>query len=432
MQALDDALHDGEAAAGIAVHYVDVDRFKDINDTLGHDTGDELVRQIARRLGAIAGPRELVARIGGDEFALVQRPAADEQSVVRFAERLMATIAEPCQARGHDIATTASVGVLWLPARRGESADAPADAVTALKCADIAMYQAKAQGRNRYCVFDPSMDSELQERRRIEQRVRHAVANDGFELHFQPLFDAGDRTLTGFEALLRLPAGDGGMIPPVTFIPVAENMGLISTIGARVLERACEAARGWPDHLKVAVNLSPAQFADGSIVATVRAALTRTGLAPGRLELEITEGLLLTHTETVMRELVELKALGASIVMDDFGTGYSSLSYLWRFPFDKIKIDRSFIGALSEGDESVRDIVRTIVSLGQSLQMRVTAEGVETDGQADYLAALRCDQLQGFLLGRPVPQAQVAALIHHAQAERLAERAAGARETAPV
>jgi diguanylate cyclase (GGDEF)-like protein len=431
MQALDRLLGDAEARdLGLAIHYVDVDRFKDVNDTLGHDTGDDLVREIGRRLQAAAGEADVVARIGGDEFALVQRRATRHEEVIAFAERLIARVAEPCVARGHEIAATASIGTLWMPPpdehRHDPQRDGGVDAVLALKRADIAMYKAKSLGRNRFCVFDPSMDSELQERRRIEQRIRHAVLHDGFDLHFQPLFDASDRSLTGFEALLRLPVGDGTTISPAAFIPVAEDMGLISTIGAGVLLRACEAARHWPEPLRVAVNLSPAQFADGSIVAAVRDALQRSGLAPHRLELEITEGLLLTSTESVMRDLAELKAMGTAIVMDDFGTGYSSLSYLWRFPFDKIKIDRSFIGALNAGDETVRNIVRTIVSLGRSLRMRVTAEGVETDGQANYLSALACDQLQGFLLGRPVPQAEVAALIRETQAQRAIERAAQA------
>jgi diguanylate cyclase (GGDEF)-like protein len=407
MDALDQMLATAQATREpVALLYIDVDRFKDINDSLGHDIGDELLRNVARCLRSLAVTGDLVARIGGDEFAIarsgLQGPAAD-----RLARSLIDALAAPCRAHGHDITTTASVGIMLVD----RDSAARTDAVLMLKRADIAMYRAKALGRNRSCVFTPEMDDELQARRRLEQLIRAAFADKSLELHFQPLYASRHGDPVGFEALLRLPDGHGGYIPPVDFIPVAEEMGLISGIGAWVLEHACAVASRWPETLRIAVNLSPAQFADGSVVDAVRAALERSGLTPGRLELEITEGLLLDQTEVVMRDLRALKALGASIVMDDFGTGYSSLSYLWKFPFDKIKIDRSFISALSDGDPSVGNIVRTIVALGQQLSLKVTAEGVETESQARFLQAASCDHLQGFLLGRPVPEQRVAALL---------------------
>ena len=408
MAALDAAIEAARVGhEPLVVFYIDVDRFKDINDSLGHDVGDGLLRVVARRLRAITDPRDLVARIGGDEFAIVRDSIRDNASAERFAQELIATLATPCQANGHDVTTTASIGILPIDA---QAIPAP-DAVLALKRADIAMYRAKAQGRNRWCLFSPEMDVELQARRQLEQMIRRANADESFELHFQPLYDDRHGRPVGFEALLRLPDGRGGHVAPGVFIPVAEDMGLVSSIGAWVLRRACKVASRWPDGVRVAVNLSPAQFADGSVVAAVEAALRESGLAPHLLELEITEGLLLDETERVMRDLHALRALGTSIVMDDFGTGYSSLSYLWKFPFDKIKIDRSFVSALSDADPSVGNIVRTIVALGQQLHLKVTAEGVETELQARFLHDAECDQLQGFLLGRPVPERQVGPLL---------------------
>lgn len=408
------------AGESVSLLHVDIDGFKDINDSLGHDVGDAFLQGAARRLRALCTSDDLVARLGGDEFAIVPGRKGDVAHAQRLARQVIESVATPCTARGHEIVATASVGIVVVAP--GET-PAPG-AVLALKRADIAMHRAKADGRNRLSVFSPEMDDALQARREIERLIRKACREGGFELYFQPLFSTRGGAVTGFEALLRLPDGQGGMIPPAEFIPVAEDMALISQIGNWVLHRACEVASGWPQPLKIAVNLSPAQFADGTVVRTVREALRASGLAPGRLELEITEGLLLDRAEHVLRDLTELKSLGAAIVMDDFGTGYSSLSYLWKFPFSKIKIDRSFVSALSDADPSVGDIVRTIVGLGQQLRLEVTAEGVETETQARFLGVAQCDQLQGFLLGRPMPEHELRAWLAGGQAAAVRERAA--------
>jgi EAL domain-containing protein (putative c-di-GMP-specific phosphodiesterase class I) len=285
-----------------------------------------------------------------------------------------------------------------------------------LKAADVALYRAKAAGRQRYMLFTPAMAAELTARRDLEHAIRTALRSEGFQLHFQPICCGRSGRLEGFEALLRLPAATGGFIPPSVFIPVAEEIGMIGEIGAWVLNRACHIAATWPSHLTVAVNLSPAQFrggrsAHGQVGEVVRAALVASKLAPHRLELEITENVLLEATESVIAELHRVKALGAILVMDDFGTGYSSLSYLWKLPLDKIKIDRSFVAAATESGPKIGPIVESITALGHLLQMRVTAEGVETKEQAAYFSQLTCDQIQGLLLGRPIPASDLPAAI---------------------
>jgi EAL domain-containing protein (putative c-di-GMP-specific phosphodiesterase class I) len=285
-----------------------------------------------------------------------------------------------------------------------------------MKSAHVALSHAKPKGSGAVAIFDRRMDDEVQLRRQVEQRVREALATDSFDLHFQPVMAGPTGRLLGFEALLRLPDGPGGFVSPAVFVPVAEEIGLISAIGAFVLRRACQCAAGWPEHLTVAVNLSPEQFRDGSAVTAVRAALARSGLKPHRLELEITESLLLADSEAVLADLAELQAMGVAIVMDDFGTGYSSLSYLWKFPFAKVKIDRSFLRGLDGRDASafrgtpVDGILRAVLSLSRSLRLRVTAEGVETEAQAAFLRDLGCDELQGFLFGRPMPAGEADAL----------------------
>jgi diguanylate cyclase (GGDEF)-like protein len=388
----------------VALHYVDLDRFKDVNDTLGHDAGDSLIVTTAQHLRALAGPKDLVARLGGDEFAVLQTDLAGRSDAERLAARIMAAFVKPFLLNGHENAVTASVGVAVAP-------DDGNDATRLMKCADLALYRSKADGRNCVRFFAPEMDAELQARLKLERCIRDAAMQEAFELHYQPLLEMPGEKLVGFEALLRLPAEAGSFISPATFIPVAEEMGLIGKIGTWVLREACRQAATWPAHLKVAVNLSPSQFATGSVCDVVAAALAESGLSARQLELEITESLLLGETESVMAELRRLKQLGVSIAMDDFGTGYSSLSYLWRFPFDKIKIDRAFMTAFDAADESVEKIIKTIVALGRSLHMEITVEGIENDRQVEFLRELNCHQVQGFYFGRPMPASNLGAFI---------------------
>jgi diguanylate cyclase (GGDEF)-like protein len=400
MEDLDAAIKLGSP---IAVHIVDVNRFKEINDTHGQAIGDEILRQVARRLLLIAEKSNLLARLGSDDFALAEVVDSPRQ-ISQTARRVVASLGETFRLGGHDIDLTASVGSALAPAH-GE------DAAGLVKSAEIALFHAKSEGRGTRSLFRPEMDAELQARRTLEAMIRKAVAEEAFELHFQPIRGASDIRLVGFEALLRLPKSQGGNVSPALFVPVAERLGLIGEIGEWVIRRACTTAATWPTKLSVSVNLSPAQFETGRLTEIVRSALSESGLAAKRLELEITEGLLLSRTEGVLRQLAELKALGVRTAMDDFGTGYSSLSYLWKFPFDKLKIDQSFVRALAEGDEHPASIVEAIVALGRSLGMRINAEGVETKAQAAFLVRVGCDELQGFYLGRPMPAERIASVI---------------------
>jgi diguanylate cyclase (GGDEF)-like protein len=387
-----------------ALHFVDLDRFKEVNDTLGHDAGDYLLTTVAERLRAATRPEDVIARLGGDEFIAVQLCVFNNEEVEAFANRLKSALDLPVRFKEHEIVTTASIGVAVAPAN-GSSAE------RLLKSADLALYKAKADGRNCIRFFLPEMDTKLQARIELERIIRDAVLHDRFQLHYQPLFEMSDNRLIGFEALIRLPKDDGTLIAPLVFIPVAEDLRLIDKIGAWVLREACRTAATWPEHLTVAVNLSPAQFLAGSISDLVAAALQEACLAAHRLELEITETLLLGNSEAIMAELRTLKAMGVAIVMDDFGTGYSSLSYLWRFPFDKIKIDRSFMQGFDGSGRDAATVVKTIIALGRELNMRVTVEGVETAKQAAFLDKAHGDQAQGFFFGRPIPASEVGASI---------------------
>ena len=388
----------------IAVHFIDLDRFKNVNDTLGHDGGDFLLKTVADRLRSVTRADDTVARLGGDEFVVVQTGVNGRDQAEDFASRLVSAVKAPMK-RGEEVTTaTVSVGVALAPADG-------ANPERLLKSADLALYKAKADGRNCVRFFVAEMDIELHARFKLERIIRDAVLHDRFQLHYQPLFEMLERRLIGFEALIRLPAEDGTLIPPLVFIPFAEDLGLIDKIGAWVLREACRTAATWPEHLTVAVNLSPAQFLLGSVSAIVAAALQETGLAAHRLELEITETLLLANSVDILGELQTLKAMGVAVVMDDFGTGYSSLSYLWRFPFDKIKIDRSFMQGFDGSGRDAKTIVKTIIALGRELNMRVTVEGVETAKQAAFLDSVDGDQAQGFFFGRPVPASELGAYI---------------------
>ena len=345
-----------------------------------------------------------MARLGGDEFVVVQTGVSGKEQVEAFACRIAAILTEPIYFKEQEIKVNVTIGV----------AIAPADGKTSerlLKSADIALYNGKAEGRNCIRFFTPEMDEALRARLKLEKMIREAVANDGFVLHYQPVFEMNGKRLVGFEALARLPDKVGTLIPPATFIPVAEEMRVIDKVGAWVLNEACKTAKAWPQRLTVAVNLSPAQFESGELKDIVADALKRSGLDAQRLELEITEALLLGNNEKTMAQLREIKALGVSIVMDDFGTGYSSLSYLWKFPFDKIKIDRSFMEGFAHSGRDVETVVKTIIALGRELNMRVTVEGVETANQVDFLYDADADQVQGFYFGKPVPATEVSADI---------------------
>jgi diguanylate cyclase (GGDEF)-like protein len=389
---------------GIAVHFLDLDRFKQVNDSLGHDGGDALLKTIAERLRAVIRIEDMVARLGGDEFVVVQIGIAGKIQADDFARRIISAVTAPMKIKDRPFSATVSVGIALAPADG-------IDPERLLKSADLALYKAKADGRNCFRFFLAEMDAELQARFTLEAIIRDAVLHDRFELHYQPLFEMSERRLIGYEALIRLPAEDGTLIPPLVFIPVAEDLQLIDKIGAWVLREACRTAATWPEHLTVAVNLSPAQFLAGRVSDIVAAALKEAGLAAHRLELEITETLLLGNSEAIMAELQTIKAMGVAIVMDDFGTGYSSLSYLWRFPFDKIKIDRSFMQGFDGSGRDVKTVVKTIIALGRELNMRVTVEGVETATQAAFLDQADGDQAQGFYFGRPIPASEVSGNI---------------------
>jgi len=388
----------------LAVLFIDLDRFKEVNDTLGHDGGDFLLKTVAERLRAVIRIDDVAARLGGDEFVVVQTGISGKDQAEDFAHRLVSAIIAPMTFKQQEIVATARIGVALAPTDG-------TDPERLLKSADLALYKSKADGRNCIRFFVPEMDASLQARIAMEKTLRDAVLHERFILHYQPLFEISRERLIGFEALIRLPAEDGTLIPPMAFIPVAEDMRLIGKIGIWVLREACKAAATWPEPLTVAVNLSPAQFEVGSMSTIVASALKESGLAPRRLELEITETLLLGNSEAIMTELQALKAMGVAIVMDDFGTGYSSLSYLWRFPFDKIKIDRSFMQGFDASSRDAETVVKTIIALGCELDMRVTVEGVETANQAAFLEGVDADQVQGFFYGRPIPGSEISAVM---------------------
>jgi diguanylate cyclase (GGDEF)-like protein len=390
------------ASGRLAVHYIDLDRFKEVNDTLGRQGGDALLRLAAERIRASTRAEDVVARLGGDEFAVLQPHLADRGQAESLAYRILGILAEPFVINGHEATISTSIGI----------AVAPEDGLEAerlLNSADLALTHSKADGRGRVGFFTSDMDAELQDRLRLERCIREALRDDGFQLHFQPLVDMAEANVVGFEALLRLKDADGQPIPPMTFIPIAEEMGLIAKIGTWVIRQACHTAAQWPPHLSIAVNLSAAQFEAGGVTEVVSAALVDARVQPHRLQLEITESLLLRDADAIMVELRRIKALGVAIVMDDFGTGYSSLSYLWRFPFDKIKIDRAFLQSLGAENRAAEMIVRTMVGLGHSLQMRVTIEGVESADQVAFVRDIGCDEAQGYYFGRPMPASDLPA-----------------------
>jgi len=402
-QRLDELLaHTRRSGDKVAILFLDLDNFKAINDTLGHAIGDKLLKGVTKRLRSSLREEDAIARLGSDEFAVVQSGVTRPEEVAMLARRLIAAISEPYLFDGHSIISGASIGIAIAP---GDGDDAE----KLLKNADMALSRAKSEGLGTFSFFESEMDARAQSRRRIEIDLRDAIENNVLQPYYQPLVDLKSGRITGFEALVRWPH-EHGMISPGEFIPVAEETGLINAVGGLMLRRACLDAAQWPDDVRVAVNLSPLQFRVGNLLSVVMDALKASGLSPKRLELEITETLLLEKSDQVLATLHALRALGVRISMDDFGTGYSSLSYLRSFPFDKIKIDQSFVRDLGANHDG-QAIVRSIISLGRGLGVTITAEGVETEAELSCLRAEGCHEGQGFLFSRARPNGEVTQLL---------------------
>jgi diguanylate cyclase (GGDEF)-like protein/PAS domain S-box-containing protein len=387
----------------VAAHLLDLDHFKNVNDTLGHPAGDKLLKQVAERLRGQVREIDTIARMGGDEFAILQVGLAQPSDASALAHRVIEAVSAPYDIDGHQVVIGTSVGIAVGPS----DGDTPE---CLLRNADLALYRSKGDGRGTLRFFEPEMDAQVRQRRAMEADLRKGLIAGEFELHYQPLINLERNEISGFEALMRWRHPDRGLIPPASFIPVAEEIGFIMALGDWAIREACSTAAKWPDELKVAVNLSPVQFGSPGLVQSVVGALAASGLAPGRLELEITESVLLQNCEATLATLYQLRELGVRIAMDDFGTGYSSLSYLQSFPFDRIKIDRSFIKDVADGAGSL-NIVRAVAALAVGLGMETTAEGVETQEQRDTVKAEGCTEMQGYFFSKPLPAAEVAGLI---------------------
>jgi diguanylate cyclase (GGDEF)-like protein len=400
MQALANPQCRGE---GFALLCLDLDHFRDVNDTLGHPAGDDLLCEVADRLSGCVREGDTVARLGGDEFAILSPETKQHREAGSLAERVLAVIIAPYELGGEEMAVGASIGIALAP-NDGSDAD------ELFKRAELALYRAKSEGRNTFRYFEREMDAHLQSRRTLELALRNAVLNGEFELHYQPLVNTRTGKIMSFEALLRWRRPQHGLITSAEFIPFAEEIGLIVPIGEWALQQACTDAAKWPQEIKVAVNLSAVQFKKSNLTSVVVNALAFSGLSPLRVELEITETVLLGESAENLSTLRQLRSLGIAVVLDDFGTGYSSLSYLVAFPFDKIKIDKSFVTQLFTRPNCI-PIVRAITALGNSLGMIVTGEGVETRAQLDELVKAGCDEAQGIFFSAPRPAAQVAETI---------------------
>jgi diguanylate cyclase (GGDEF)-like protein len=383
----------------VAVHHLDLDQFKAVNDTFGHPCGDKLLRIVAERLRSLVGEADTIARMGGDEFVIVQATIADPAEATALAQGVIDALTEPYDIDGQQAVIGVSIGISVGPGD-GSNPD------KLLRNADLALYRAKSDGRGTFRFFEPVMDLQMQTRRIMEQDLRKALPAGEFELHYQPVVNLASKEISGFEALIRWNHPSKGMISPADFIPLAEEIGFIVPMGEWVIRQACATAAQWPDNLHVAVNISAIQFRSPGLMQVIVSALAASGLAPTRLEIEITESVLLHNKEATLAVLHQLRALGIRIAMDDFGTGYSSLTYLQSFPFDKIKIDRSFVKNITENSSSLT-IVRAVAALANGMGMTATAEGVETAEQLHSIVSEGCTEMQGFLFSRPLPAAEI-------------------------
>ena len=404
----------------VAVLALDLDAFKQINDFYGHGVGDALLVATGERINDLVRRMDTVARLGGDEFAIIQPGLDGPDPAAALASRIVRALAEPFEVEGHKLVMSVSIGITLSSRKRVHP-------VELLRAADVAMYRSKTEGRSTYTFFEADMDTQLRNRRELEQNLRQAIHRNEFEVHYQPLYSVPEQRLNGFEALLRWKHPTRGEIGPDEFIPIAEDIGLIPRIGEWVLAEACRTAAAWPEPMRLAVNVSPVQFKEPYLARRIESIARQSGLALNRLEIEITENVLMKDTESVLQILNEIKALGARVAMDDFGTGYSSLSYLRKFPFDKIKIDRSFVGDLEANQEDAA-IVRAVVAMGQSLGMTTLAEGVESAEQWSQIADEGCQEAQGFLLGRPMPGDEACKLIGALRDARDNGQAGGRRD----
>ena len=382
---------------------IDLDRFKAINDTLGHPIGDRLLGRVSERLGRLMSANEMIGRLGGDEFAVVVRDASDPDAVERLASTIIDTLSKPYEVDQHTLYIGASVGVATAP-RDGRTAE------MLIRSADLALYRSKDDGGGVYHAYEPRLHVQAEERRVLEIALRQALDNGEMYLEYQPVVDAGTGTLTGFEALLRWNSPQFGLVSPAKFVPVAEEARLIAPIGEWVLRTACAEAAGWPDDIRIAVNVSPEQLHSPQFATVVTSALANSGLPAGRLELEVTESVFMREGTGAVKVLERVLDLGVRLSLDDFGTGYSSLGYLSRTRFSTIKIDRSFVTAASRGVREAVAIVRAVVALARSLGMATTAEGVETADEHQMIQDLGCSKVQGFYFGRPLPVAEARAL----------------------
>ena len=399
---LDIALRRADENDLVAVFYLDLDNFKSVNDTLGHPVGDALLKQVTKRMESVLDGH-LIARLGGDEFAVLVDNVDNVDAITVIAEQLEKSFAESFQVEGHLMPTTTSIGIAVAP-HDGDKSD------MLMKNADLALYRAKQEGKGQYHYFEQEMDELARKRRETEIDLKLAIEQGQFELYYQPLFNTQQQKINGFEALLRWQHPKRGLIQPIDFIPLAEETGLIVQIGEWVIKEACRQAARWPEHVRIAINISPVQFRTKGLQSILMQALSQSGLAPQRLELEITESLLIDNVTETLKSLHSLREMGVRVALDDFGTGYSSLSYLRSFPFDKIKIDRSFVVDIMT-DKGSAAIIQAITGLAAALGMETIAEGVELADQVEMLHKNGCDNIQGYLLSRPVPITAVDALI---------------------